>query len=326
MSVQKRKPKKALIQFALAAVVAIVLGIGAVALTYILITNVSTQAQEQAKAIEEEKLRLAEENERLKRAQQQATVISYKEVQAALDLSPGQPITKEMITLVDVDTRPDPTAMTRLSDVVGKVAKTAILSGSVLRRTELTDADGWVQVPEGMRAITIQVDNVAGLNGALTPGSFVDILTTLSNGDETLTKTLLQNIQVISTGGSSGGTATSRSSGGSNGAVTLSVSPKQAEMLTLANSLGKFHLTLRNFKDKTKSTIKGSDLHELLTGRPATNTAKMPVPPMAGMEPGMVPVNFSPGGQLPEPAVLKKEPSFSMQVLRGTGSETVKFD
>ena len=41
--VQKRKPKKAFIQFALAGVVAIVLGIGAIALTYIIITNISGQ-------------------------------------------------------------------------------------------------------------------------------------------------------------------------------------------------------------------------------------------------------------------------------------------
>ncbi|WP_373532408.1 Flp pilus assembly protein CpaB [Vampirovibrio sp.] len=334
-----RKPKKIFVQFAIALVVAVIFGAAAIFAGFMVIQAVSSNAEQVQKEAEEKVEAAKAEQEKYLKLQEQLSQVprSYKVVQALTDLNPGQPITKDMITLVDVNDRPTPGTLDRISQAVGKVVKSPVMSGEALDNTRLIDTGGLFSVEPGKRAITIRVDSIGGLSGALAPGAHVDVLTTVNQEDTSITRTLLQNIPVVSMGGG-GGSASNQAglreaektnAGGGNLAVTLIVSPRQAELLTLAGQLGGFHLTLRNFSDHQKQDLAGADLTALMTGlQPAATKKALPASPKpAARESGFHNVNYSGGdSDLPQPsAVNPSGPKFTMQVYRGTGSETIDF-
>lgn len=118
-------------------------------------------------------------------------------------------------------------------------------------------------IPVGMRAVTVRVNDVAGIAGFVLPGMKVDVLVTghPPNGDSTMTTTCLQNMLVLS----AGTTMTPDPRGQTINAptVTLLVDPEQAETLTLANSEGRIQLVLRNSSDQTIEKTSGRFISEL---------------------------------------------------------------
>ncbi len=100
---------------------------------------------------------------------------------------------------------------------------------------------------DGMRAVSIRVNEVAGVSGFILPGDHVDILLTrdMATGQQDSkfqTETLLQNIRVL-------GTDQNANQGSSQveivNTVTFEVTPEQAQKLRLASDLGALSLTLR---------------------------------------------------------------------------------
>lgn len=94
-------------------------------------------------------------------------------------------------------------------------------------------------IPEDKRALTIRVNDVIGVAGFLLPGNKVDVLNTKGNG----TTTVLKNIKVLAVD------QTARTKDNKPvivRAVTLEVSPKEAEKLLTENSKGSIQLALRN--------------------------------------------------------------------------------
>jgi pilus assembly protein CpaB len=108
------------------------------------------------------------------------------------------------------------------------------------------------------RAVSVAVDHIASVSTLVRPNDHIDVLGTFrfpaateSNpGLDTVTLTILQNVTVLAVGqelagGSSSGSTRSR---GYN-AVTLNVSPQEAELLVFAQQKGNITLTLRNPRD-----------------------------------------------------------------------------
>jgi pilus assembly protein CpaB len=118
-------------------------------------------------------------------------------------------------------------------------------------------------IPVGMRAVSVRVNDVAGVAGFVLPGMHVDVLVTgrppASEG--TVTTTCLQNILVLSAGQTI--QADSRGQAMPAPTVTLLATPEQAETLTLANSEGHIQLVLRNGGDHTIEKPPGHDVGEL---------------------------------------------------------------
>jgi len=326
-----RKPKKVLVQFAIALVVAVLLGVVAVVVGFTIITGVTKQAESAKQEIEKQAQEVAAEKRRLKAEQesQQNAVRTYKIVQAITDLQPGQPITQDMVTLTTSSDRPPNGTLSMISQALGKMVKSPILHGEPLDAARLLDAGGYIMVQEGMRAITISVDPIGGLNGALVPGSHVDILTSVKEGEQTVTKTLLQNVQVASIGNQSLGARAAAAGGESGIPVTLVVSPQQAQKLTLANNLGQFHLTLRNFNDKNNVKMAAEDLTALMTSLPpAEGSGKAAAKHgKSSKDAGFHNVSFSPdASNLPSPLdTAPAKSKYTLQIYRGTGSESVDF-
>ncbi len=114
-------------------------------------------------------------------------------------------------------------------------------------------------IPEGMRAVSVRVNDVIGVAGYVLPGNHVDVVATVSPTDQhpdTTSKVILTNVQVLTAG-----TRIERDTEDHKpvtvNVVTLLVDPLQSERLTLASTEGKIQLALRNPLDKTAPQTPG---------------------------------------------------------------------
>src|ERR1700691_1867770 len=171
-------------------------------------------------------------------------------------------------------------------------------------------------IPVGMRAVTVRVNDVAGIAGFVLPGMKVDVLVTghPPNGDSTMTTTCLQNMLVLS----AGTTMTPDPRGQTINAptVTLLVDPEQAETLTLANSEGRIQLVLRNSSDQTIEKTSGRFVSALYgtARKPAAPAARVAAPRparqvVAGAPPPPPPMVAAPAPPPPPDQIV---------VIRGT--------
>jgi pilus assembly protein CpaB len=114
-------------------------------------------------------------------------------------------------------------------------------------------------IPEGMRAVSVRVNEVIGVAGYVLPGTRVDVLATASptnDAKDMTSKVVLANVQVLTAG-------TRMEQDQKDGkpvqvtVVTMSVTPEQAERLALASTEGKIQLALRNPLDQTAPATPG---------------------------------------------------------------------
>jgi pilus assembly protein CpaB len=129
-------------------------------------------------------------------------------------------------------------------------------------------------IPEGYRAMTVKVDDIVGISGFIMPGTLVDVVVTIDPGDRgagdraaagPVSKIVLQNIKVLANGQNIDKPNSEREAN-SVKAVTLQVTPEQAEKLALASSEGKLQLVMRNSIDQGDEQTKGVNKRELLDG------------------------------------------------------------
>ncbi|HEY7461949.1 MAG TPA: Flp pilus assembly protein CpaB [Gemmatimonadota bacterium] len=122
-------------------------------------------------------------------------------------------------------------------------------------------------IPEGMRAVSVKVDEVIGVAGFVLPSTRVDVLVTVTPDDEqrtSITKQVLQNVQVLAAGESIEKDREGKPK--TVTVITLLVSPEDAEKLTLAATQGQIQLALRNTLDEDSVATPGSNIKTLVTG------------------------------------------------------------
>ena len=191
-----------------------------------------------------------------------------------------------------------------------------------------------VVIPVGMRAVTVRVNDVTGVAGYVLPGSHVDVLVTghPPGGDQTVTRTFLQNMQILATGQAM--QADARGQAIQAPTVTLMATPDQAELLTLANSEGHIQLILRNGTDQAIEKTRGSRVNELYKSWGGGYTAKnstttdsdeQPKPRPRRVMPTPVPVAMAPPVNV-APVPPPPPPPDQVVVIRGTQKtvETVR--
>jgi pilus assembly protein CpaB len=149
-----------------------------------------------------------------------------------------------------------PGAFSLEEEVVGMVTTQPILAGEILMQARFVDqGDGSTLaalVEKNMRAVTVRVDDVIGVAGFLLPGNRVDIVAARKEGRRAVTDTILRNIQVLA--------VDQTASANDNEpvivrAVTLEVTPEQAETLVRGREEGSIQLTLRNPLDEEEEVI-----------------------------------------------------------------------
>jgi len=129
-------------------------------------------------------------------------------------------------------------------------------------------------IPEGYRAMTVKVDDAAGISGFIMPGTLVDVVVVIdpregSGMQDPISKIVLQNIKVLANGQNIDKPKDEREAN-SVKAVTLQVTPEQAEKLALASSEGKLQLVMRSQIDQGDEQTPGVNKRGLLSGEKAT--------------------------------------------------------
>jgi pilus assembly protein CpaB len=130
------------------------------------------------------------------------------------------------------------------------------------------------QVKEGMRAISIRVDDVVGVSGFVLPGDRVDIFLT-RRMENIQTQVLLQDITII-------GIDQVNDQGADKPIVartaTVEVTPEQAQKLVLAQQAGALSLSLRGVMTQGEVASKTLTDGDLSGPRPAAPRAPQPAP------------------------------------------------
>ncbi len=175
-------------------------------------------------------------------------------VVAAMDLPFGTKVEARHLGTIKMLRGSEPTGAYReLKEVEGKVARASLLQGEILLEGRFADQGNGstlaAVVEKNMRAVTVRVDDVVGVAGFLLPGNRVDVLGSRDVANqEAQTETILQNVRVLAVDQTA---ATEKNEPVVVRAVTLEVSPKQAEMLVKWKEQGSIQLTLRNPLDES---------------------------------------------------------------------------
>jgi pilus assembly protein CpaB len=195
---------------------------------------------------------------------------SNKIVVAAVDVNIGQRLTPDMFKQIDwpADSLPRG-ALRDGSKLVGRVLKNSVLRDEPLSEAKLAPAGtlGGLSalISEGKRAITVRVNDVVGVAGFALPGNFVDIIVNTQANDSAISKIVLERILVLAVAQEVGRDETKPRV---VNAVTLEVTPAQAENLDLARSVGTLSLVLRNQVDPRPGTTDGATKGTLLGAQP----------------------------------------------------------
>jgi len=130
-------------------------------------------------------------------------------------------------------------------------------------------------VEDGMKAVTIRVNDVEGVGGFVLPGDRVDVvLTRQSEKDKASTEIVLQNARVLAVDQSAD---VSSDKATVAKAVTLEVSTEQAQRVWLAASVGNLSLLLRKAGETSAATTKRITLSDLDGQSAATDTKRVVV-------------------------------------------------
>lgn len=122
-------------------------------------------------------------------------------------------------------------------------------------------------IPPGMRAISMQVNEVIGVAGFVTPGNHVDVVATVSKNDINMSRVVVSNVRVLAAGTRYDQQRAQNGEPIQTNVVTLLVSPSEGERIALASVEGRLHLTLRNPLDGEATQTTGVRVQALF-GQP----------------------------------------------------------
>lgn len=122
-----------------------------------------------------------------------------------------------------------------------------------------------LNIEPGNRAITIPVDEIQSVSGFVRPGSYVDIISALSN--PVMSQILLQNVRVLAVGKTLEDTETETETQEPYTLVTLELNPNDATKLTLARQNGFITLMLRGEDDQEATSNVTISLEQLSKGQ-----------------------------------------------------------
>ncbi len=184
-----------------------------------------------------------------KAAAEEGALIGTHVVAAAMQIPYGTKVEGRHLKYVEIPNGIAPFGVfTSVDDVKGRVSITPIARGEILIEERFAQHDAGstlaALVGENMRAVAVRVNDVIGVAGFLLPGNRVDVLSArMIANRRAVTETILQNIKVLAVDQTA---ATDSNEPVIVRAVTLEVSPKQAEILVQARTEGQIQLTLRN--------------------------------------------------------------------------------
>jgi pilus assembly protein CpaB len=198
-------------------------------------------------------------------------VVTTRVVAAATDIKLGTVLSKTDLTTVEIQGTVPKGALLKPEAAVGRGVISELYQGEPILESRLAPAGSGgglaATIPQGMRALAVKVDQVVGVAGFVTPGMRVDVLVSgvppgaTSATQGTVTKTILQNIRVLSAG-----TDIQKDAEGKPQqvqVVNLLVNPEQAQTLSLASTEMRIQLVLRNPLDTKISPVANDSMGQI---------------------------------------------------------------
>jgi pilus assembly protein CpaB len=229
-------------------------------------------------------------------------------VVAAMNIPRGMLVSPDLIKTHDYPKALVPIgAILKKEDADDRSAFTTMVVGEPLLESKLSPKGhhGLASlVSSGNRAFTITTNVASGVAGFILPGNKVDVLLTMANGNSNdatgggSTTTLLQNVEILAVDQKVDRPADNKVDTANLRSVTLLVTPDQAAKLSLGQSKGTLHLTLRNPKDELAANVKPTTVNDIQF---RSEVPPAPAPP-------------------PEPAVIPKK---TIRTIRGSAEGMV---
>lgn len=205
-------------------------------------------------------------------ASQRTQVAASRVVVAAVDIELGSRLSPQMLTSVEWPSGSiPPGAFADVKALEDRVTKVGILRGDAVldRKLSPPGTKGGLSavISEGKRAMTVRVNDVVGVAGFALPGNYVDVMVNTqqdrgrTEGPNQISMTVLEQVLVL---------AVAQEASRDDlkpkvvSAVTVEVSPAEAEKLDLARSVGTLSLVLRNQLDKKDVATGGITRTQLL--------------------------------------------------------------
>lgn len=166
------------------------------------------------------------------------------------DIKAGDTLTEENVTIVEVPAAYRSSNVllgSDLSSVLGKTALVDVSKGAQLSLGTVSGYEGGclaAQITPGMEGITLSVDEESGLSGQIQSYDLVRIFSiSPSATSEVIASTICDRAKVISTGTGEGSSSSAYS------AITVEVSPEQADEIRLAQYSGSVSIALVSKED-----------------------------------------------------------------------------
>jgi pilus assembly protein CpaB len=199
-------------------------------------------------------------------------VRNYQVAVAARDLPMGTLLAAADVKLVAWPaSNPVAGAFSTTEEVVNRGLVAGVVANEPLTGSKVAAREAGAGLPPiitpGMRAVSVKVDDVVGVAGFVVPGTRVDVVVTINQQQQSVARVVVANIQVLAAGTKIDQQQARDGRPVPATVVTLLVTPEQAERISLASSVGRITLALRNPLDTAATETAGTRVSALL-GRP----------------------------------------------------------
>lgn len=209
-----------------------------------------------------------------------AVAVEYVNTYVAVkDLPPKYKITDADVKLMKIKKDElNLKALTMKTDIVGKRVKESIIAGEQIVKERLIDdakATLSSNMPEGMRAVSINVQEQTIVSNLLRPGDFVDVVASFEQEavEKTdtkevyprITKIVLQNVEVLSLGQDT--MIVDEKVKEMPKTITLAISPKDVEKFIYITEYAVIRLVLRHTGDNDTVGTNGAMREDVVPKR-----------------------------------------------------------
>jgi pilus assembly protein CpaB len=222
-------------------------------------------------------------------SQQRVVLVAATDIPPRTQIQPGM-VRREVRPASAVDTD----ALTDTVPAVGSVSLISIPAGSQLTASKVgrpADVGLTVRLANGTRAVSIQIDKVKGVSGLIQPGDRVDIIAVppRAGDDAPPAATILRGIKVLAVGASlETSSATPSPEEQNSTTVTLEVTPRQADLIAMADQNASLRLALRSPREPLNSEPTEA-LHFPSAAQPAPQQVAAAPAPAPAMQPAPPP-------------------------------------
>jgi len=217
---------------------------------------------------------------------QRGNIAASKVVVATVDIELGSKINPQMLSTLDWPTGSVPEgAFTDVKALEDRVVKMGVTRGEAILERKLAPAGtkGGLSavISQGKRAMTVRVNDVVGVAGFALPGNYVDVMVNTQHdrgqgsSSNQVSMTVLEQVLVLAIAQESSRDDTKPKV---VSAVTVELTPEDAEKLDLARSVGTLSLVLRNQMDKKVVATSGMTRDQLLGLQPVSTTVVKAAP------------------------------------------------